>query len=64
MLLCDDSPIENLFYCALACYKTCLQFLSLCLESAENNSEHDLAGMADQADGKMMLTSFEVAFSW
>ena len=51
VLLCDDSTIEDLFYCAPAWSKTCLvfcqQFLSLGLESVEDNSEHDLAGMAD-----------------
>ena len=65
-MLYDDSTIDELFYCAPARSETCLFFCQqfLGLESAENNSEHDLAGMADQADGKMMLTSFEVAFSW
>ena len=45
-----DSTIEDLFYRAPAWSKTCLlfcqQFLSLGLESVEDNSEHDLAGMA------------------
>ena len=57
MFLCDDSTIEDLFYCAPALSKTCLvfcqQFLSLCLESVENDSEHDLTGMAD---GAVVLT--------
>ena len=43
--------IEDLFYCAPAWSKTCLffcqQFLSLGLESVEDNSEHYLAGMVD-----------------
>ena len=51
MLLYDDSTTEDLFYCTPVLYKTCLffyqQFLSLGLESLEDNSEHDLAGMAD-----------------
>ena len=51
VLLYDDSTIQNLFYCALAWSKICLffckQFLSLDLESVEDNSEHDLAGVAD-----------------
>ena len=46
-----DSTIEDLFYRAPAWSKTCLffrqQFLSLGLESLEDNSEHDLARMAD-----------------
>ena len=51
VLLYNDSTIEDLFYCALAWSKICLffckQFLSLDLESVEDNSEHDLAGVAD-----------------
>ena len=51
MLLFNDSTIEDLFYCAPAWFKTflffCQQFLSLDLESDEDNSEHDLAGMAN-----------------
>ena len=51
MLLYDDSTIEDLFYCASTWSKTCLffsqQFLSLGLESVEDNFEQDLAGMAD-----------------
>ena len=50
MLLYDDSTIEELLYCALARSKTCSffcqQFLSLGFESVEDNSKHDLAGMA------------------
>ena len=49
MLLYDDSTIEDLFYYAPAWSKTCLflcqQFLSLGLESAEDNPEHEFAGM-------------------
>ena len=40
----------------------CLQFLSFGLESVEDNSEHDLAGMADQADSRIVRTLLEVAF--
>ena len=47
----NDSTIENMFYCAPALSKACLlflqQFFILGLESVEDNSEHDLAGMAD-----------------
>ena len=68
MLLFDNSAIEDLFYCAPAWSKTCLvlcqQFLSLGLESVEDNLEHDLAGMADKADGTIFLTLLEVAFLW
>ena len=57
MPLYDDSNIEDLFYCASGWSKTCLffyqQFLSLGLESVENDSEHDLTGMAD---GAVVLT--------
>ena len=63
MLLSDDSTIEDLFYSAPAWSKTCLffcqQFLNLGLESGEDNSEHDLAGMVD---GRIALTLLEVAF--
>ena len=49
--LYDDSAIEDLFYHAPAWSKTCLffcqQFLSLGLESAEDNPEHEFAGMPD-----------------
>ena len=51
VLLCHDSTIEDLFYCAPAwsniCLFFCRQFLSLSLESEENNSEYDLAAMVD-----------------
>ena len=61
----DDSTVEDLFYCAPAWSKTCLffyqQFLSLGPESAEDNSKHDLAGMAD---GTIVLTLLEVIFLW
>ena len=64
MLLYDDSTIEVPIYCAPAWYQACLfyyqQFLRLGLESVE----HDLAGMADQADGTIVLTLLEVAFLW
>ena len=36
-------------------------FLSLGLESVEDNSERDLAEMADQAGGTIVLTWLEVA---
>ena len=48
--LSDDSIIKDLFHCAQAWSKTCWfcqQFLNLGLESVEDNSEHELAGMAD-----------------
>ena len=68
VLLYDDLTTEDLFYCALAWSKTCLffcqLFLSLGPESVEDNSEHDLAGMADQADGTRILSLLEVAFLW
>ena len=68
LLLFDDSNIEDLFYCVPAWPKTCLffcqLFLSLGPESVEDNSEHDLAGMADQADGTRILSLLEVAFLW
>ena len=60
VLLCDCSTIEDLFCCAPSWCKTCLlfclQFLSLGLESVEDNSEGDLAGMAEKADGTIVLT--------
>ena len=44
VLLYDDLTTEDLFYCALAWSKTCLlfcqQFISLGLESVEDNSQH------------------------
>ena len=66
MLLYDDSTIEDLFYYAPAWSETCLffcqQFLSLCLKSAEHNSENDLVGMADEADGTIVLPLLQIAF--
>ena len=68
MFLYDDLTGEDLFYCAPALFTTCLffcqQFLSLGLESVEDNLEHDHTGMADQADGTIVLTLGEVAFLW
>ena len=46
------------------CLFFCQQFLSLGLESTEDNSEHDLACMGDEADGTIVLTLGEVAFLW
>ena len=58
----------DLFYCAPAWSEACLffcqQFFSLCLGPSEGNSKHDLAGMADKADGIRVLTLLEVAFLW
>ena len=63
MLLYDDSTIEDLLYYASAWSKTCLffcqQFLSLSLESSEENSEHDLAEIVNWAIAPTLL---EVAF--
>ena len=42
----------------------CSSASSLGLESVEDNSELDLAGMADQADGTIVLTLLSVAFLW
>ena len=60
--------IEDLFYCALDWSKTslffCQQFLSLGLELDEATPEHVLPGMADFADGTIVLTVLEVAFLW
>ena len=68
MLLYDDSTIEDLFYSAPAwsetCFLFCQQFISLGLEKAEDEMEHDLAGMAYSADGMIVLALLEVAFLW
>ena len=68
MLLCDELTIEDLFYCAPAWPKSCLifcqQFLSRGLKSVEDNSEYDLAGMANKADGRIVLTLLEVVSLW
>ena len=68
MLLHDDSTIEDLFYYAPAWSKTCLffcqQFLSLGLESAEDNPEHEFDGMPNYADGTIVLILLQVAFLW
>ena len=59
---------EDLFYCAPAWPKSCLifcqQFLSRGLKSVEDNSEYDLAGMANKADGRIVLTLLEVVSLW
>ena len=66
VLLYVDLTTEDLFYCTPTWSETCMffcqQFLSFVRESAEGNSEHDLAGLADQADGTIVLTLLEVAF--
>ena len=65
MLLYDNLSIEDLLYCALVCsiicFSFCQQSLNLGHESAEDNSEHDLAGMADLAEGTIVLRFFESA---
>ena len=66
VFLYGDSAIEDLFYSAPAWSQTCLffcqMFLSLGLESGEDDSGHGLARMADWADDKIVLTLLEVAF--
>ena len=66
VLLYNYSTVADLFYCAPAWSKTCLlfchQFHSLGLESVKNTSEHGAAGMADIAEGRIVLTLLEVAF--
>ena len=42
----------------------CQKFFSLGLEMVEDNSKHDLVGMADEADDTRVLTLLEVAFLW
>ena len=68
MLLYDNLTTEDLFKRALARSKTCSffcqQFLGLGLESVEDNSGHDLAGMAEKPDGTIVMTLLEVAFLW
>ena len=66
VLLFGDLAMEDLFYYAWSktCLFFCQQFLSLGLESVEDSAEHDLAGMADKADGTIVLTLLEVAFLW
>ena len=67
-LLYDDSTITDLSYCAPAWSKTRLffwqQFLSPGHEWADGNSEHDVSGMADWADGTIVLILLEVVFLW
>ena len=65
MLVYTDSTIEYMFYCVPAWSKTLFfwqQFLRHDLESVENNSEHDLAGMADLADSTFLLPFFSLPF--
>ena len=68
VLLYDDMTIKDLFYCAPTWSKTslllCQQFFCLDFESVEDNSEHDLTWMADQAYVTIVLTLLEVAFLW
>ena len=67
MFLYDESTIKDLFYCAPAWSKTgfffCHQFLTLDLESVENNSEQDLPGMAHKAHGTIDLTLLEAVIA-
>ena len=46
VFLSNDSTIEDLLYCALA-GSSASRSSALAFESVEDNSEHDLAGMAD-----------------
>ena len=68
MLLYEDSTAEDLFYGAPAGSKFCLffcqHFLRRSHESNEDNSKHNLAGMADQADGTIAVTLLDVTFLW
>ena len=58
----------DLFYCAPAWSEACLffcqQFFSLGLESLGGNSENDLAGVDEYADGTIVRTLLEFAFLW
>ena len=66
LFLDEDPAVEYLVHCALACSETCLffcqQLLSLCFQSVEDHSEHNLAGMADQAYGPVVLALSEISF--
>ena len=68
MFLYDDLTGEDLFYCAPAwskpCSFFCQQFLSPGLESVNNNSQHNLAGMADSADGRIVLILLDIPSLW
>ena len=66
MFLHQYSAGKDLFYCASACPKSSLffsqVFFCLFLESVENDSEHDLAGVANQAYCSVILALAEVSF--
>ena len=56
IFLTEYSKTENLLGCAPSCSETCLfyfdDFLSLWLQSIQEDSQHDLTWMTDQADGR------------
>jgi len=58
MFFHQDVAVKNLFYCAPACPEPSLflcKVFCLLLESVQNNFEHDLAGVADEADCSIVL---------
>ena len=61
VFLSNDSIIEDLLYCALA-RSSASSSSALAFESVEDNSEHDLAGMAHKVDRLIVLILREVAF--
>ena len=60
--------IEYLFCGAPSGSETCLLFCNdlfcLWLESVEDDLQHDLTGMADRADGSVVMAQLQVVFLW
>ena len=66
VFLAEDPEIEYLFCCAPSGSETGLLFCNdlfcLWLESVYDDLQHNLTGMADKADGSVILAQLHVAF--
>ena len=63
-----DPAVETVFHCAPTCSEACLffgyYFLSLGFQSVEDDTEHDLAGVADQAYCSIVLALSKISLLW
>ena len=68
VFLAEDPEIEYLICGAPSSSETCLlicnDLFCLWLEPVYDGLQHDLTGMADKADGSVVLAQLQVAFLW
>ena len=66
VLLYDDTAVEDLLNCATPSSEArlffCEQFFCLTCQSLQEYSEHDLAGVRNEADGPVVLALAEISF--